>query len=69
MVGSKDLNGSVAVEKACRPARCYPTQAKERLEWGTHHLLPVENLLPVEKLLPVENLLPVEKGWSLGKAG
>jgi hypothetical protein len=30
------------VGKAAGPARWNPTQAKVRLEWGTHHLLPVE---------------------------
>jgi hypothetical protein len=30
------------IMKAAGPARWNPTQAKTGLEWGTHHLLPVE---------------------------
>jgi hypothetical protein len=33
---------SVALEKAADPAQWNPIQAKVRLEWGTHHLSPVD---------------------------
>src|ERR1700761_7032235 len=63
--------GSVAGEKTAGPARWNPTQAKTGLEWGTHHLLPVQRgicygrgeICQKFRLSPV--LQPVVRPWAV----
>src|SRR5580698_8153969 len=50
---------AASVQLAPRSRIVYPTQAKKRLEWGTHHFLPVHRKFEVVTTRQLSHPLPV----------